>query len=212
MKTIYTLFAFLILLCNNAFADQMPPPKTTSDSITVPATMEKDPVRQIRIGQFVAKFEETTLGEINKIIGKGTICHHGDASGSIYWLCYSLPKQRIWFISHDEMGGSNHVLTQVSAMSYNSTFVESSSCPSLPKNSQPIGFDFGWLGAEKQTIIKSLGQPSGTTENSLSFYYSGKQPASYQGKIVDFDVIGYLEMNLVNDKVVSIRASHVTSY
>jgi len=211
MKTIYTLFAFLTLLCNNAFAEQVLPPKTRG-SITVPATMEKDHVRQIRIGQFVAKFEETTLGEINKIIGEGTICHHGDASESIYWLCYSLHKQRIWFISHGEMGGPNHVLTQVSAMSYNSTFVDSSSCPSLPTNSQPISFDFGWLGAEKQTIIKSLGQPSGTTENSLSFYYSGKQPGLYHGRIVDWNVIGYLEMNLDNDKVVSIRASHVTSY
>jgi hypothetical protein len=211
MKSIYSSFVVLLFLCCNVVAAQVPPP-AVSDSIAVAATMVKDPVQQIHIGQFEAKFEQTTLGEIVNAIGHGAIDHSGDASESIYWLCYTLPSQRIWLISHGEMGGSDHTLTQVSAVTLSPNIDENASCPSLPKSFQPINFDFGWVGSERQSIIESLGQPSGATEDSLTFYYSGQKPGPYQGKVVDWDVIGYLEMKLENDTVISINASHVTSY
>ena len=211
MKRIYNTFIFALVFSGNAWAAQVRPP-VASEIISVPSTMSEDLVQEINIGKFKAKFEETTLGEILEVIGHGIIDHFGDASESNYWLCYTLPKQRIWLISNGEMGGSNHTLTQVSAVTLNGNVGENPSCPSLQTSFQPIEFDFGWLGSDQKTIVKYLGEPSGATENSLTFFYSGKQPGFYRGEVVDWDITSYIEISFENNKAKSIRASHITSY
>jgi hypothetical protein len=207
--TLVTLIAILSSICLNTFAAEPPPP--TEEKITVSATLEVDPVQAIRIGSITAKFEKTTLGEILNTVGVGSIEHAGDAGGSQYWLCYSLPNQRVWLISHGEMGGSDHALTQVQAISTKLTS-ESKTCPPLPSSFQSISMNFGWLGSTKDQVLKALGQPSGKKNGRYIYYYAGKEPGVYQGEKMEWDVIGYIEVTTAKDIVSSIFASHVTSY
>jgi hypothetical protein len=107
MKIRLLILTLLFALCNNALSESRNPPPIREHS-DVPATLKIDPVQKIRIGNFVAEFEKTTLAEIRNAHDSGSIEHSGDAGGGQYWLCYSKPGQRIWFISPDEMGGPKH--------------------------------------------------------------------------------------------------------
>ncbi len=187
----------------------MPPPEGLVRS--VPATLQKDPVRQIRLGKFTATFERTTLDEIRKAVRAGSIDHAGEAGGSQYWICYSLPGQRVWLISNGEMGGPDHVLTQVHAVS-GSGFRRTAACPLLPKRFRPVLFDFGWLGSGRKRILKTLGAPSGTPGNLLIYLYEGTRSETSGGEHLEWDVTTYVEAAIVKGAVASLYVSHVTSY
>jgi hypothetical protein len=202
---------FIFVIYNIAFCESLIPPPT-HDMIIVKATLKTDPVQSIRFGSFVAEFEKTTLDEIRDTLGSGLIQHTGDAAQSQYWLCYSLSSQHIWLISHGEMGGSDHVLTQVQAISTISTSEVNAECPQIPTRFQPISSNFGWIGTSQNSLLNTLGQPSGTQGDRLIFYYAGKKPGSYYGQRVEWDVIGYIEVVIVDKKVSSLYATHVTSY
>ncbi|MBI4831497.1 MAG: hypothetical protein HY801_08075 [Candidatus Lindowbacteria bacterium] len=206
------IIALMILssLCSTAFGEWMAPPPT-NEAITVPATLKSDPVQRIRLGGFVAEFEKTTLGEIRDALGCGSIEHAGDAGESQYWLCYSVPGQRVWFISHGEMGGDEHALTQVQAISTSSHSDADAACPVIPKGFQPVSFWFGWIGKDKNAVLRALGPPSGMRGETLIYFYEGKKPGVYDGEAMESDVMGYIEMEISHDKVTSIFASHVTS-
>jgi hypothetical protein len=206
-----TFIAILSPLCLNTLAETSEPPPPIDEKITVNATLKVDPVQGIQIGSIIAKFEKTTLGEILKTVGVGSIEHAGEAGDSQYWLCYSLPSQRVWFISHGEMGGPDHALTQVQAISTKSTS-ESKTCPTLPIRFQSISMNFGWIGSTKDNLLKALGQPSKKQDGRYYFYYLGKEPGVYEGKKMEWDVIGYIEVTTTKDVVSSVFASHVTSY
>lgn len=184
-------------------ANTISPPKR-DDRITVPATMNRDLIKEIYLGEKVFKLEETTLPEIIKTLGQSEISHSGDAASSQYWLCYSLENSTIWFISHGEMGGLRHRLTQIYAVA------ENLGCPRLENKN--IKSSFGWLGISKESLISILGEPSGVTSNVYKYFYSGEQPRDYQGEAVDFNVMGYAEFVFENNVVISVYASHVTSY
>jgi hypothetical protein len=206
-----TLLAILSTICLSSVAESTEPPLRTDEAITVSATLTVDPAQKIQIGAITAKFEKTTLGEILNTVGAGAIEHAGDAGGSQYWLCYSLPNQRVWLISHGEMGGSDHALTQVQAISLNS-ISKDKTCPELPRRFHSISMNFGWLGSTKDQFLKALGQPSGKIDGRYIYYYSGKKPGVYDGEKMEWDVTGYIEVTSVNNIVSSIFASHVTSY
>jgi hypothetical protein len=208
------LLMFIVILsslCHNSYGESIEPPPPTNERITVSATLKVDPVQEIRIGSFKAQFEKTTLGEILDAVGIGSIQHAGDAGGSQYWLCYSLPNERIWLISHGEMGGSNHALTQVQAISTKSSR-ENAACPQIPICFQSIAMNFGWLGTTQEKFLKVLGQPSGKQDGRLMYYYAGKEPGVYDGQKMEWDVTSYVEVVMEKNKISSISASHVTSY
>jgi hypothetical protein len=187
-----------------------PPPR--GEIIKVSATLKVDPVQEIRIGNFKAKFEKTTLGEILNSIGIGSIQHAGDAGESQYWLCYSLPRQRIWLISHGEMGGPHHRLTQVHSITNVLISQGNDACPRIPTRFQSISMNFGWLGTSRENLLKVLGQPSGSQDDRLIYYYAAKKPGLFRGQHVEWDVTGYVEAVIANNKISSLFASHITSY
>src|SRR5579863_4413362 len=43
----------------------------------------------LSIGTLKVQLEQTTLSEVLRTVGSGSINHQGDASESIYWLCYT---------------------------------------------------------------------------------------------------------------------------
>lgn len=215
MRQVFAMFVCLYLLiaeCLYGVAGQRgesTDPPGTSEIITVPATLECDPIQEIHIGSVKAEFEKTTLGETLNAIGIGSIQHAGDAGGYQEWLCYSLPSQRIWLIS-SEMGGGR--LTQVQAISTRSTSRGNAACPQIPTRFQLIFMNFGWLGTTQENLLKSRGQPSGRKDGRLMYFFAGKKPGLYGGQSVEWDVTSYVEAVIVDNKVSSLYASHVTSY
>lgn len=210
---LFTL-TFLLALCSNAFSESAVQPPVIP-MIKVPATVKTDPVQKIHIGGFEAEFEKTTLKEIRDALGSGSsgsIEHSGEAGDSQYWLCYALQNQRFWLISNGEMGGPEHALTQVHAVTTSSNTQVNASCPPVPKRFQKISFSFGWIGTDKKSLVKALGQPSGIQGDRLIYSYEGKKPGENEGQTVEWDVVGYIELKIAHDKVTSLYASHVTSY
>ena len=63
--------------------------------------------------------------------GEGTIQHQGDAAGSIYWLCYQRAQHRLW-IASSEMGGQDHVVTDVVEELTGKDAVASTDCAVIP--------------------------------------------------------------------------------
>lgn len=213
MKIILLTFIIILSsLCHNSFGETTEPPPPTNERITVSATLKVDPIQEIRIGSFKAQFEKTTLGEILDALGIGSIQHAGDAGGSQYWICYSSPNQRIWLISHGEMGGSDHALTQVQAISTRSTSPGNAACPQIPIRFQSVSMNFGWIGTSQEKFLKAPGQPSGKQDGLFIYYYAGKKLGMYDGQSMEWDVTSYVEVVISDNKVSSIFASHVTSY
>lgn len=187
-------------------------PKLPDGAIEVPATLKSDPIRVFQMGTFKAIFEETTLSAIMGALGKGSIQLSRATGESQYWLCYSLPHQRIWLISNGEMGGPDHTLTQVQAVSTKTLSQEDAACPQIPTSFQPISMNFGWLETSKEQLLASLGPASGRKDSRLMFFYKGKEPGMYEGKKVEWDIIAYIEAIIVDNKVSSLYISHVTTY
>jgi hypothetical protein len=212
------LALILIAVSAAASASDVPPPQSLNDAIDVTATVVSDPLRILKFGDFEAKFEDTTLDQIRERFAAGSLAHRGDAAGSIYWLCYSIPRQIIWVGSHGEMGGSEHALTNVFAEEVDASDPRLISCPSIPMKLRPPSLTFGWLGSSRTAVESALGPPSGSHGDWLQFLYEGKVPGPYRGPgeteshVVDYDVMAYIELRIHNNRVVAFHASHITSY
>lgn len=204
-KFLSLIIAFICINADGAVVNSVAPP-AVGDEIAIPATTKMDHVKSVSFGGTVFEFEKSTLSEIQKAAGSGEIDHSGDAAESQYWLCYSFNNQTVWFVSHGEMGGSSHALTEVQAISKNLDCV-------MPKNDfQKIQSSFGWLGMSSQELREMLGSPASQSTNIFRYYYAGKVRGPYDGKIVDWDVSAFIQATIENNKVASICASHVTSY
>jgi hypothetical protein len=194
-------------LCSAADAR---PDELKDDSVGVTPTMTRDLVRELRLGSHTLRFEESKLSEIRGLIGAGELRHAGDAADSIDWLCYSLPGQLVWFIS-TEMGGGE-LLMRVVAREASESDPRRKVCPPIPSSLQPVALEFGWIGTSEPALRAALSDPSATYSDRRSYLYSGKEAGLHQGKPVDFDVMAFIEVELAKGRVVSLEASHVTSY
>ena len=198
-------------------ATPVPPPTWADEETDVAPTVVVDLVRELRLGSFVAHFEKTTLRQIRERIGAGAIEHAGDAAGSMTWLCYSLPGQRVWLVS-TEMGGSDDVLMQVMADTLSASAPAEPSCPPMPDALRPISLPFGWLGTTSSALRKTFGKPSRVRGDWHVYFFDGKQRGPYPGSrdatagTVEWDVAAYVELQIQNERVVKLRASHGTSY
>jgi hypothetical protein len=72
--------------------------------------------------------------------------------------------------------------------------------------------NFGWIGTTQENLLKALGRPSATQDGRLMYFYAGKKSGLYGGQNVKWDVTSYVEAVIVDNKISSIVASHVTSY
>src|SRR5258705_10574077 len=100
----------LSLACSFASGSRALPPKWEHEAITVSATVTNDLVREVRLGKYVARFEETSLHEIQGKIGAGSLEQDGDGAAAITWLCYSLPGQLVWFVSTEMDGAEDDIM------------------------------------------------------------------------------------------------------
>ena len=215
--------ALMLGIATSCVAAQTLEPPARSDEVRGKGTLRIQPAVGLRMGQLFVRFETTRLSDVLNSAERGTIGRHGDAGGSEYFLCFTQTSNRrfsrVWVISHGEMGGSDHVVTQVFAQRVETADATSDGCPPLPSRLQPIALDRGiWLGTTRKQLLKKLGQPSASRDDWLTFNFLGTVPSASRPsgdlaqKIVDLDITNIVEARLKDGRIDAIRASRVTSY
>ncbi|MBS0378222.1 MAG: hypothetical protein JSS29_07040 [Proteobacteria bacterium] len=166
------------------------------------------------MGALKIQFERTTLPEVQRAIGLGSIRHRGDAGDSVNWLCYTAvaPGQnsRIWIEAHGEMGGPEEFITGIAVQAIMQDD-HSPECPVLPKHYEPRSFDNGiWLGARSAAVSRAF--PAGLIRRGDRAF------VGYQGKVVGdskcdggYDLLNSLFLTFKSGVVIAIHAGQVTS-
>lgn len=185
-----------------------PPPKMPNMD-NLPSTLTSPPTSKVLLGKLVVEFERTTLGEVQKSAGVGSIQHRGDAGDSEDWLCYTTlsreQPERIW-ISSGELGGSNHTVGSFYAAVSSKATKGSAHCPELPAQLRPVSLGNAlWLGSSLDQLKELFGEPSTKRGNWWFYSYSGKVPAN------GFDQIAILGVRVTNGKIVALFASQATT-
>jgi hypothetical protein len=203
------------ILFGTAFASfaQTPPPAGPFDAITWKAASKEIPSSGVRMGTLFVRFEKTTLDDVRRAASAGDIAHRGDAGESAHWLCYtSVGKtevERIWVISHGEMGGPEHYVTDVSAERLPNGSA-AADCPALPDNLEPLSLDNHlWLGASESAATRTLGASSFRKGAWRSYDFQGKVPGNCAGG--GFDLSASLLLHFQKGRVDSLHVGQVTS-
>ncbi len=177
-----------------------------------PASMKREPTKGIFFGTFRATFESTTLREVQKAASAGVEGHSGEGGERIYWLCYTAPRRgavdKIWIISHGEMGGPEGRITAFAA-SRLANPTTSSDCPALPASMLPVSIDvYVWLGSSDAELGKHLGAPSHAEGSWKIYNFQTKVPGDCIG---GYDMGNFLFTNTVGGYITSLYAGQVTS-
>ena len=192
---------------------ETPPQKSPFEDKSWNATLKDKPTSGLRMGSLHVQFEKTTLNDVREAASTGEIVHQGDAGDSIYWLCYTnlnaKQVERIWVISHGEMGGLDHSITLVSAQLMPNGKA-TADCPALPAKLKPLSLDNHlWLNSPASDVLKKLGAPSYQKGPWLSYDYQGKVPGNCEGG--GFDLVNWLLVRVGKERVTSLHAGQVTS-
>lgn len=208
----FLVTAYLALVTGMAGA-ATPPPTSPFEAYAWKAVSKSKPSPGLTMGSFHIQFEKTTLAMVQKAVGVGALSHQGDAGESIYWLCYTIPKpnnvERVWIISHGEMGGHEHAITNVISQEISQT-KNTKDCPSLPTALQPLSFGTGlWLGMLKNEALNILGRPSHQSGAWWIFDYQSTVPGKCEPD--GFLVTNWLFFENKAGRLVHINAGQVTS-
>jgi hypothetical protein len=188
------------------------PPVLPFESTDWPASMKKEPTKGISLGTLQVAFERTTLADVRNAASAGAIAHAGDAGGSIYWLCYTIPHghiaDRVWIISHGEMGGPEERVTSFAA-SRIANGTATVHCPPLPAEMQPASLEPNvWLGAADAEVQQHLGTTSHRAGVWKAYNFQAKVPGDCEG---GYDLLNWLFIKSVKGHVATIYAGQVTS-
>ena len=209
MKKVMTI---LVVSCFGLSAVALTPPGLPFGNRTWKATLRDKASTGVILGKLRVLFEKTTLDDVRRGTASGAIEHRGDAAESIYWLCYSIVGhgERIWIVSHGEMGGDRHAITGIRAQIVPEVRA-TPECPALPEGFRPVALDTGlWLGASVSEVRKRFDQPSHRSGARWSYDYQGKA----QGGCEDnggFNVMNWLVFEFGKGKVISLFAGQNTS-
>jgi len=206
LKISILMFCFFSLLTADVCSAQTPPPPIDEHAFErVPPTVTKRLATSFSLGAFAGRFEETRLDLVRKAVGQGSIQHQGDAGGSIYWLCYRRAQHRLWVVSGGEIGGPDHLVTEIVDELTEKDTGASTDCAVIPEKFSPVVFDSKLhLGMSRQEIITALGPPS-KSETAQIIY-------SHEGKLANgFDETAWLILRFREDKLVSMRGGKTTT-
>src|SRR6516165_2117879 len=145
------------------------------------------------------------LGAVREAVGEGTIQHQGDAGGSIYWLCYRRAQHRLWVVSSGEMGGPDHLVTEIVEEHTEKDTETSTDCAIIPEKFAPLVFDGKLhLGMSRLEVVTALGPPSKSEAAQMVY--------SHDGKLADgFDETAWLILRFREEKLVSMRGGKTTT-
>jgi len=204
-KTLFLLLLLVAIPANDCSAQTPPPPVDENVFESVPPTVAKRLATRFSLGAFPGRFEKTTLGAIREAVGVGTIQHQGDAGGSIYWLCYGRAQHRLWVASSGEIGGPDHLVTEVVEEITEKGAETSTDCANIPKRFAPLVFDGKLhLGMSRLEVVTELGPPSKSEAAQMVY--------SHHGKLADgFDETAWLILRFRDEKLVSMRGGKTTT-
>jgi hypothetical protein len=204
-KTLFLLLLLFAIPADDCSAQTPPPPLDEHAFERVPPTVVKRLATRFSLGAFAGRFEETPLGAVRKAVGVGTIQHQGDAGGSIYWLCYRRAQHRLWVVSHGEMGGRDHRVTEIVEELTEKDTDTSADCAVIPEKFAPLVFDGKLhLGMSRSEVVKALGPPSKSEAAQMVY--------SHAGKLADgFDETAWLILRFREEKLVSMRGGKTTT-
>src|SRR5664279_5004367 len=192
MKTLFLLLLLFAIPADDCSAQTPPPP------------VVKRLATRFSLGAFAGRFEKTTLGAVREAVGEGTIQHQGDAGGSIYWLCYSRAQHRLW-LSSGEIGGPDHLVTEIVEELTGKDTETSTDCATIPKRFAPLVFDGKLhLGMSRLEVVTALGPPSKSEAAQMVY--------SHHGKLADgFDETAWLILRFREENLASMRGGKTTT-
>ncbi|RXH22503.1 hypothetical protein XH99_17595 [Bradyrhizobium nanningense] len=160
-KALFLVLLLFAIPAHDCSAQTPPPPDREHAFEHVPPTVVKRLVTRFSLGAFAGRFEKTRLGAVREAVGKGTIQHQGDAGDSVYWLCYRRAQHRLWIVSSGEMGGPDHLVTEVVEERTENDTETSTDCAIIPEKFAPLVFDGKLhLGMSRSEVVTALGPPS----------------------------------------------------
>ena len=199
--------ALAALSVASAFASTPPPALPFDGRLPWPHRSTRLPATDFVMGRFNLKLERTTLADVKAAANTGTIEHQGDAGGSVYWLCYSVPGARVWLAS-SEMGGGDQAITEFDARPWRGA--PDADCPSLPTRFQPLSIHGGlWLGARESAVRAALGTPSQVHGQWQSFNYEATMRS--QCPPDGYDVMNWVMLRMKHSQVIGLSAGQITS-
>ena len=191
----------IALACEPIDLTQPPPGFGNADDPF--AELDRNPVMPLHLGALVVVLGKTTLADVQHAAGVGEVRHHGDASDSLHWLCYSLPatNDRVWLTS-SEMGGGT-VIDGVLALRDGDGLSRLAACPALPAALASLRFGDGFaLGATPDQARRAFGKPRPAGEN---WHYI------HDGSDGDFEVTAEASVHFTDGRVTGVRMGQVTS-
>jgi len=204
-KTLFLVLLLFAIPAADCSAQTPPPPLDEHAFERVSPTVVKRLAMSFSLGAFAGRFEETPLGAVRAAVGDGTIQHQGDAGGSIYWLCYRRAQHRLWVVSGGEIGGLDHLVTEIVEELTEKDAGASADCAIIPEKFAPVVFDGKLhLGMSRSEVVTALGPPSKSEAAQIVY--------SHEGKLADgFDETAWLILGFREDKLVSMRGGKTTT-
>lgn len=204
-KALLLLLLLFAIPANDCSARTRPPPIDEHAFERVPPTVTTRLATRFSLGAFAGRFEETRLGAVRDAVGKGMIQHQGDAGASIYWICYRRPQHRLWMMSSGEMGGQDHLVTEIVEELTAEDAGTPVDCAIIPEKFSPAVFDGKLhLGMSRQEVIRALGRPSKSEAARILYSHAGKLANG-------FDETAWLILGFRADKLVSMRGGKTTT-
>jgi hypothetical protein len=160
-KTLLLLLFLFAIPAADCSAQTAPPPFDEHAFDRVPPTVVKRLATRFSLGAFAGRLEETPLDAVREAVGEGTIQHQGDAGGSIYWLCYRHAQHRLWLSSGD-IGGPNHLVTELVEELTEKDTETSADCAILPEKFSPFVVDgkLQWVCRARKSLRRWDGRQS----------------------------------------------------
>ena len=204
-KTLFLLLFLFAIPADDCSAQTPPPPVGVHAFERVPPTVVKRLATRFSLGAFAGRLEETRLGAVRDAMGGGAIQHQGDAGDSVYWLCYRRAQHRLWVVSGGEMGGPDHLVTEVVAELTEKDTETSTDCATIPETFAPLVLDGKLrLGMSRAEVVRALGPPSKSEAAQIVY--------SHHGKLADgFDETAWLVLRFREEKLVSMRGGKTTT-
>jgi hypothetical protein len=202
---LFPLLALAVFTAHDCSAQTPPPPVEEHALERVPPTVVKRLATHFSLGAFAGRFEETPLGAIREAVGEGTIQHQGDAGGSIYWLCYKRAQHRLWVVSSGEMGGPDHLVTEIVEELAEKDADTSTDCAIIPERFALLVFDGKLhLGMSRSAVVTALGPPSKSEAAQMVYSHVGKLAHG-------FEETAWLILRFRGEKLVSMRGGKTTT-
>ncbi len=180
-KTVLSLLLLFAIPAGNSSAQTPPPPFDETAMERVPPTVVKRLATRFSLGAFAGRFEETKLDTVRNAVGEGSIQHKGDAGGSIYWLCYKHAQHRLWVVSGGEIGGSDHLVTEIVEEFIEKETETSTDCAVMPEKFAPLVLDGKLrLGMSRREVVTALGPPSKSETAQMVYSHRGKRARGFE--------------------------------